>query len=99
MRLIILVLNLFLSISSFSQETVRTLNFNDVEPVFQKRCVGCHTTAATGTLDWSDYQTVFALKEQIYLRVVTLKNMPMYSKMPQEERDLISLWIEQGARK
>ena len=72
--------------------------FKDVQPIFEKRCSGCHASGSTGNINWSDYQTVFAMKEKIYLRVVELKNMPMYTKMPQEERDLIKVWIEQGAK-
>ncbi len=74
------------------------VQFKDVAPVFEKRCYGCHASASTGSINWSDYKTVFEMREQIYLKVVTLKSMPLYTKMPQEERDLIKLWIEQGAQ-
>lgn len=72
--------------------------FKDVAPIFEKRCSGCHSSNSTGSINWSDYKTVFEMKEQIYLKVVSLKSMPLYSKMPQEERNLIKLWIEQGAQ-
>ena len=84
------------NVKALAQTSV--FHFKDVEPIFEQRCVGCHANSSTGVVDWSDYKTVFAMREQIYLRVVTLKNMPMYSKMPQEERDLIKLWIDQGAQ-
>ncbi len=75
----------------------RLIQFNEVEPIFEKRCVGCHANSPTGFENWSDYKTVYEMREQIYLKVVLLKSMPMYTKMPQAERDLIKLWIEEGA--
>lgn len=79
-------------------EFVKNLSFRDMRPLFEKRCSGCHANTTTGNVDWSDYQTVYSMKDEIYLRVVILKNMPMYTKMAQEERDLIKIWIEQGAQ-
>lgn len=70
------------------------LRFSDVEPILSQRCSGCH---ANGEY-WSDYKTVLAMKDKIYLRVITLRNMPMYTKMPESERNKIKLWIEQGAQ-
>ncbi len=83
--------------SGLAQE-VPLIQFKDVAPIFEKRCSGCHADASGGSVNWSDYKTVFEMREQIYLKVVTLKNMPLYSKMPQEERDLIMFWIDQGAQ-
>ncbi len=74
------------------------LRFNDVEPIFSQRCSGCHANGPSGSVYWSDYKTVLAMKDEIYLRVITLRNMPMYTKMPESERNKIKLWIEQGAQ-
>lgn len=73
----------------------RTVSFEDVRPILEKRCVGCHASNDGG--DWSIYRIAFEKREDIYLRVVEFKNMPLYSKMPQEERNLIKEWVEQGA--
>ena len=43
------------------------------------------------------YEVVFEKREELHLRVVELKNMPMYSAMPQAERDLIGRWILEGS--
>ena len=74
------------------------LRFSDVEPILSQRCSGCHANGPSGSVYWSDYKTVLAMKDEIYLRVVTLRNMPMYTKMPESERNKIKLWIEQGAQ-
>ncbi len=78
---------------------IEPLTFKDVQPIFEKRCANCHGHASTGALfiDFTNYEVVFEKREELHLRVVELKNMPMYSAMPQAERDLIDLWIRQGA--
>lgn len=94
-------LSLFLTlfpVAGFAQvieddsETIVT--FKDVQPIFEKRCAGCHAT-----LDayWSNYEFMYERREDIYLRVVVYRSMPLYSKMPEEERNLIKQWINQGS--
>jgi uncharacterized membrane protein len=74
----------------------REVSFEDVRPILEKRCVGCHSSNDSG--DWSHYRIAFSKRKEIYLRVVELRNMPLYSKMPEEERNLIKEWVEQGAK-
>jgi len=71
-----------------------TVTFKDVQPIFEKRCSGCHAN-----LDayWSNYEFMYERREDIYLRVVVYRSMPLYSKMPEEERNLIKQWINQGS--
>jgi uncharacterized membrane protein len=93
MKKVIFIL-LFLTFLAEANE----LKFSNVKPIFENRCVACHLAVVSGNNDWSYFNNVYSKKEEIYLRVVTLKNMPLYTKMPQEERDLIKEWIEQGAQ-
>ncbi len=95
MKFLMILLFSYVSQAS-SQESV--LRFSDVEPILSQRCSGCHANGPSGSVYWSDYKTVLAMKDEIYLRVVTLRNMPMYTKMPESERNKIKLWIEQGAQ-
>ena len=96
----ILFLVLF-PIMTFAQTEMQQaqLTFKDVQPIFEKRCANCHGHASTGAIfiDFTNYEVVFEKREELHLRVVELKNMPMYSAMPQAERDLIDLWIRQGS--
>lgn len=82
---------------SFAQ--AEQITFKDVQPIFEKRCANCHGHAAAGAIfiDFGNYEAVYNKREELHLRVVELKNMPMYSAMPQAERDLIDMWIQQGA--
>ena len=75
------------------------ITFKDVQPIFEKRCANCHGHASSGAIliDFTNYEVVFNKREELHLRVVELKNMPMYSAMPQAERDLIDQWILQGS--
>ena len=83
----------------FASAYTEQITFSDVQPIFEKRCANCHGHASSGALfiDFTNYEVVFEKREELHLRVVELKNMPMYSSMPQAERDLIDLWIRQGA--
>ena len=98
MKNLVLVFFLLMAANLCLAHETRLIQFKDVAPIFEKRCYGCHANASTGSINWSDYKTVFEMREQIYLKVVLLKSMPMYTKMPQDERNLIKLWIDQGAQ-
>ena len=76
----------------------KAVTFQRVQPIFEKRCVGCHSglDMGSGSQDFAVYSSAFAHKEQILERVVILKNMPLYSTMPIEERELIRDWVNQG---
>ncbi len=89
---------LFLLVSSVQADS--RIAFDEVRPILENRCMNCHGHSSTGAIfiDWTDYQVSFEKREELYLRVVELKNMPMYTKMPTLERELIGRWVEQGAR-
>ena len=69
---------------------------NDVGPIFENSCKLCHGENSPNG-DWLNYEVAFEKQDRIYERVVTLKNMPIGIEISQEERDIIGLWIEQGA--
>ncbi len=96
--ILFLILLPMMSLAQIEQQAEQ-LTFKDVQPIFEKRCANCHGHASSGALfiDFTNYEVVFEKREELHLRVVELKNMPMYSAMPQAERDLINLWISQGA--
>ena len=89
---------LFLLVSSVQADS--RIAFDEVRPILENRCMNCHGHSSTGAIfiDWTDYQVSFEKREELYLRVVELKNMPMYTKMPVQEREMIGRWVEQGAR-
>ncbi len=78
-----------------------------VEPIFQQRCVACHSTKPTDSnykappkgvaFDTPDQIQRYA--PQIYRMTVLTRAMPLGNKtgMLPEERDLIGRWIDGGA--
>ncbi|HHZ65921.1 MAG TPA: hypothetical protein EYN38_05245 [Flavobacteriales bacterium] len=81
--------------------------YSEVEKIFTLRCVSCHSEKPTDDIwkiapnnvkfDTSD--EIVKMKDKILNRVVVTKTMPQANKsgMNQEERDLIEIWIYQGA--
>ena len=84
------------------------VSFSQVRNVFDKRCITCHSsnptddvwkTAPNGVTFDAPGQIV-KMKDKILNRAVITKTMPQANKsgMLQEERDLIEIWIYQGAK-
>jgi uncharacterized membrane protein len=98
--------------SSHSQATVAdgqsAVTFADVRPIFENRCLPCHSptpsitefgTVPAGTFfDTPERTASFA--ERIRLRVVETKTMPPANKtgVTDEERELLGRWIAGGAK-
>ncbi|MDE0118703.1 MAG: c-type cytochrome [Bdellovibrionales bacterium] len=80
--------------------------FEEVKPIFQKRCTLCHGPGKMQpTSDWLDYATSKSRVDngELFNRIWTLKDdpakgMPMgnSTQMTDEERELIKKWIEDG---
>jgi uncharacterized membrane protein len=85
----------FYSLLAKAEVVSVSVTFKDVQPILEKRCAGCHVSP-TGTLDFADYETAVRFKDDILLKVVELRSMPLYRRMPESERQLIRQWIEQG---
>jgi len=81
--------------------------FTLIYPIFQERCVTCHSssptddvwTAPPNGVVYDTPQDIRKLTDKIMQRVVITKNMPQNNKtgITPEERDMIRCWIEQGA--
>jgi len=80
----------------------------EVETVFQKRCVSCHSAHPTQAgfpvaplgMMMDTPEQIAAKKDSIYERTVVLKTMPIgnLTQMTDEERELIGAWYETGAK-
>lgn len=82
--------------------------FTEVQTIFQKRCVTCHSAHPTDDTQLSApngvmYDTPEQIKkmaDKILIRAVQTKTMPQGNKthITDAERELIGVWIEQGAK-
>ena len=78
---------------------------DEVEQIFEQRCVPCHSPKPTipgyeqsGLIDFSDPKNIELHREVINTVVVVQKRMPFNNetKMTQEERDRIASWATAG---
>lgn len=86
---------------------IEKVSMAQVNVIFQKRCVSCHSgkptddvfTAPPNGVVYDTPQDIVRLKDKIMQRVVVTKTMPQNNKtgMTEEERAAIRCWIEQGA--
>lgn len=75
---------------------VHTPTFADVKPIFENRCLECHSAEHW---NWTNYDTAFAKRREIYNRVWGTRSMPMGKSMPESERVTIRDWVDGGAAK
>lgn len=75
---------------------------NDIQPIFNTKCVNCHFTGTTSGAPW-DFTTYQGIKDRadagtINNRALVLKDMPQGGPpLSQSEIDLIKCWIDAGA--
>lgn len=82
--------------------------FSQVQPIFQKRCVNCHSAnpaddvnkIAPNGIMFDTPQQIAQHAERILVRAVQTKTMPQANKtgMSDDERNLIGVWIGQGVK-
>lgn len=82
--------------------------FAEVQNIVQRRCITCHSSKPTDDVNVTPPNgLMFDLPEQIaanadkiMIRVVQTKTMPQGNKtnITEEERSLLGVWIEQGAK-
>jgi len=83
------------------------VSFAQVQPIFKKRCVSCHSSnptddvykvAPTGVM-FEKPEDIKKLADKILVRVMQTKTMPQGNKtqITENEIALIGAWIEQGA--
>ena len=96
-----------LSLDVGNPESVRNA-FSEIREVFDNRCVSCHSQNPTDEI-WKvapngvmfdTPEQIVKLKDKVLNRVVITKTMPQANKsgMNQKERDLVEIWLYQGAK-
>jgi len=83
------------------------VSYTELQQIFQKRCISCHSekptdpvwTSAPLGIKFDTPDQIKIMAERIMVRVVVTKTMPQgnTTKITDEEREKIRLWIEQGA--
>lgn len=84
------------------------VSFAEISEIFNNRCTSCHSNSPTDDI-WKTApngvmfdtpEQIIQLKDKILNRVVITKTMPQANKsgMKQKERDLIEIWLFQGAK-
>jgi len=70
------------------------LTFQDVKPIFERRCSGCHH-------QWQIYENAYSRRNMIRHRVWVVKDMPPGNVrgITDAEREAIRDWVDQGAKK
>ena len=84
-------------------EPVNVSYTNDVKPILERECVSCHSPSGNVSyIPLHTYENVVSFVPNPLLG--TIKHEPGFSKMPlgreklpQEEIDLIEVWINEGA--
>ena len=84
------------------------VSFAEVYPVFQNRCISCHSakpadklwTSPPNGVVYDTPQDILRMKDKILQRAIFTETMPPNNQtgMLPEERELIRCWIEQGGR-
>jgi uncharacterized membrane protein len=79
----------------FSNSPSNPTYTKDIKPIFQNRCSRCHDYM--GDKNWQVYRNAYSYRNQIKSKMIT-KEMPMGGDMPQDERDLVVKWVDQGGK-
>lgn len=85
----------------------KEVSIAEVNAIVERRCKSCHSsqptddvfTSAPNGVMYNTPQDILRMKDKIMQRVVVTKSMPQNNKtnMTEEERQMISCWIQQGA--
>jgi uncharacterized membrane protein len=89
---------------NFAEEAMEASSFSataptfyaDVQPVFKARCTTCHGAGKMRPSDYTDYNTVVSMKDQVYQRVVVQKNMPIGMHIDPNTLAMINTWFTNG---
>ena len=90
-----------------SAKDLPPVGYSTVQAIFQQRCITCHSshpsdetqlTAPNGVM-YDSPEQIKKMADKILIRAVQTKTMPQGNKtnMTDRERELIGIWIEQGA--
>ena len=91
-----------------SRKSSAPVAFSQVKPIFKARCQNCHSAnptddlqkVAPGGVMFDTPEQIQKMSARILVRAVQTKTMPQANKtgITEEERELIGLWIDQGAK-
>ena len=91
-----------------SRKSSAPVAFSQVQPIFKARCQNCHSAnptddvqkVAPGGVMFDTPEQIQKMSARILIRAVQTKTMPQANKtgITEEERELIGLWIDQGAK-
>ena len=91
-----------------SRKSSAPVAFSQVQPIFKARCQNCHSAnptddvqkVAPGGVMFDTPEQIQKMSARILVRAVQTKTMPQANKtgITEEERELIGLWIDQGAK-
>lgn len=76
------------------------VSFAEIQPIIKQRCFQCHGNGqVNGGVSYDNPADIQSHASRIKFRVVDAKNMPQgnVTGMTDQERELIRLWVEQGA--
>ena len=86
----------------------KIVTFSEVQPIIQQRCVSCHSSTPTDEIQkispngimFDSPEDIKKMAERILIRAVQTITKPQANKtqMTEEERQIIGLWIQQGAQ-
>jgi len=95
------------SVSEVSSDS-SGISFNQVATIIEQRCHSCHASQPSSPLFsappagviFDNAEQIQKSAERIYSQSVASQVMPLanMTKMTQDERDLLGLWIKQGAK-
>lgn len=76
-----------------------SLGWADVEPIFEQRCIGCHSGDPGGPWPLTSYEHVADWANEIRAQMAACTMPPVDAgiAMPTEEREKILLWVRCGA--
>jgi len=75
---------------------------NDIQPILNTNCIGCHNSDYSGDVKLYDYENVIKVaKEPRFVGVISYdpnyKGMPTSGKMSDCNINKIKSWVSQGA--
>lgn len=78
---------------------VTKVSFSDAKAVFSAKCVSCHSTSSkNGGIQFDTDATIIANATKANTAAVVIGRMPPKEKLTAEEKNVIKMWVEQGAK-
>lgn len=68
---------------------------DQIQPIFEKNCSACHN-ASSAIPNWLDYNAVVAKQDRLFNRVIVVGDMPLGTKLSDEDKKIIATWLKTG---